>query len=116
MAQDRPSAPNALDTVRLFLESLMPSLEGEARFHTRVSIHLLEIVVRELEQGSALDGEERRALEALLGRRGELDALNRELARGIRDGSVDASDDEVFAHVLRSVEAKLRIVNPRRLP
>lgn len=116
MAQDRPSASNVLDTVRAFLEGLMPTLEGEPRFHARVSIHLLEIVSREIQHGSLLDLEEQRALEALLGRHGELPALNRELAQGIRDGSLAASHDEVFAHVLRCIEAKLRIVNPRRLP
>ena len=116
MAQDRPSARNALDTVRAFLENLMPTLEDEARFHTRVSIHLLEIVSRELELGGGLDREEQRALEALLGHPGELSALNRELADGIRSGALDAGSEEIFAHVLRCVEDKLRIVSPRRLP
>ncbi len=116
MAQDRPSASNALETVRAFLETLLPTLEGEARFHTRVSIHLLGIVSRELQEGPALDRREQGALEALLGHGGELDTLNRELAERIRSGDLDLGDDEVFAHVLRSVEDKLRIVNPGRLP
>ncbi len=114
MPQDRPDAANALDTVRAFLESLMPGLEGEARFHTRVSIHLLEIVSRELELAPASERRELQALESLLGHGGELRELNRELAAAIRSG--DATSDEVFAHVLQQVVEKLRIVNPRRLP
>ena len=113
MAQDRPDAQNALDTVRAFLETLLPTLEGEARFHTRVSIHLLEIVSRELELGREFDRREREALVALLGREGGLDELNRELATRIRSG--DLEGEEVFSHVLERIEEKLRIVNPRRL-
>ncbi len=113
MGQDRPDASNLLATVCAFLESLEPSLEGEARFHTRVSVHLLEIVRRELEQGAEADRVEREGLETLLGHPGELEALQRELAAAIREGRLD--DDAVFAHVRAAIEAKLRIVNPRRL-
>ncbi len=115
MAQDRPDAANLLATVCAFLESLEPRLDGEARFHARVSVHLLEIVRRELEQGADADRAEREGLETLLGHSGELEALQRELAAAIRDGRVDAEDDSVVAHVRSAIEAKLRIVNPRRL-
>ena len=115
MSQDRPSATNLLDTVSDFLETLLPDLDDEARFNTRVSLHLLGIVRRELEHAADFDGRERESAEALLGRSGELDDLNRELARKIRDGSLDARDPALVGHVLRSIEDKVRIVNPKRL-
>jgi hypothetical protein len=115
MAQDRPSAENLLETVTTFLRDLMPRVNGADRFHTRVSIHLLEIVIRELRSGERYDAEEKTRLEALLGREGSLSELNERLARAIRDGEFDERREEAFAHVLRTVEDKLRIVNPAHL-
>ncbi|NNL85912.1 MAG: hypothetical protein HKP27_09680 [Myxococcales bacterium] len=115
MAQDRPSAENLLETVTAFLRDLMPKVKGAERFHTRVSIHLLEIVIRELRSGERYDAEEKARLEALLGREGSLSELNERLARAIREGEFDERREEAFAHVLRTVEDKLRIVNPAHL-
>ena len=115
MAQDRPSADNLIETVRAFLETLLPRLEGDDRFKTLVSVHLLGIVGRELRDGPGFDRAELERLQELLGREGELAELNAELARKIRDGSLDERAEAVFAHVLQSVEDKLRIVRPDRL-
>ncbi len=115
MAQDRPTARNLLETIQGFLEELLPALEGEARFKTRVSIHLLGIVARETTDAAAFDTDERSRLRALLGRDGQLPELNAQLAQQIRSGHLDARAEEVMAHVLRTVEDKVRIVNPRHL-
>lgn len=112
MTQDRPSAVNLLETVALFLRDLMPRVEGADRFHTRVSIHLLDLVARELQDGTTLDREERDGLCRLLGAEGSLETLNAELARAIRSGELDERHAETFEHVLKTVEDKLRIVNP----
>lgn len=114
MAQDRPNAINLLETVSAFLETLLPSLEGDERFKTRVSIHLLGIVGRELSLAEGFARRERDGVGALLRHSGELEALNRELAEKIRSGALDG-DAAVFAHVLQSIEDKVRIVNPNRL-
>lgn len=116
MAQDRPDAAELLDTVRQFLEELLPSLAGDARFKTRVSIHLLGILAREERDEADFAAAERTRLRQLLGRAdGELAQLNEELARRIRTGALDTEDPALFAHVLRTVEDKVRIVNPTRL-
>jgi hypothetical protein len=116
MAQDRPDAAELLDTVREFLEELLRSLTGDARFKTRVSAHLLGILAREWRDEPDLATAERTRLRDLLGRAdGELAELNQELAHRIRAGSLDAGDPALFAHVLRSVEDKVRIVNPKYL-
>ena len=47
---DRPTKQELLAAVRSFLEKdLLPELEGVRRFHARVSINALGIVLRELE-------------------------------------------------------------------
>ena len=109
-----------------FLETLLPELDGEARFKTRVSIHLLGIVHREVTAGPTPATRERVAMRHLLDRlelhappdtgdADDLPALRSELARRIRSGDLDPHQGDVFATVLAGVEAKLRIVNPRRL-
>lgn len=115
MAQDRPNATNILETVRDFLEQLLPTLDGDARFKTRVSVHLLDIVARELGRAEEFERRECAALEALLHHQGELADLNRELSEQIRSGALDEQHERVFAHVLASIEDKLRIVKPRQL-
>lgn len=115
MAQDRPDAKNLLLSVSAFLETLLPTLEGDARFKTRVSMHLLGIVAREIELGAVGDARERAALERILERDGDLEEQNRALAQAIRSGAFDASWERVFAHILATVEDKVRIVRPDRL-
>ena len=113
--QDRPTAPNILNTISLFLRDLMERTEGKDKFHLRVSIHLLNIIEREIEISSGQDQDEQVELAKLLGTEGSLKELNTLLAQKIRDGSIDYQDEKVFELVLEILEAKLRIVNPEYL-
>jgi hypothetical protein len=116
--QDRPTAAELVEAVREYLERdvmTADELPGRVRFHARVAMNVLGIVERELRLGPELDAAERRRLAALLGHDGEVDALLAELARGIRDGSLDDRRDEVVACVRDSVRAKLEVANPRHL-
>jgi hypothetical protein len=111
--QDRPTAAELLEAVREFLEQdLMPAVEGRVQFHTRVAINALGMVERELRLGPGLDTAERERLAALLDHDAELPALNAELARRIRNGSLDDRRDEVIAVVRESVRTKLLVANP----
>jgi hypothetical protein len=111
--QDRPTAVELLEAIREFLEhDVMPSVEGRVRFHSRVAINALGILERELRLGPELDAAERARLAALLGHDADLPTLTAELARRIRDGSLDDRRDEVVAAVRESVRAKLQIANP----
>jgi hypothetical protein len=111
--QDRPTAIELLEAIREFLEhDVMPSVEGRVRFHSRVAINALGILERELRLGPELDAAERARLAALLGHDADLPTLTAELARRIRDGSLDDRRDEVVAAVRESVRAKLQIANP----
>lgn len=116
MAQDRPSAAELLEAVREFLAGeVLPEMRGRDAFLTRVSINVLAMVERELALGAALEGAERSRLCTLLEREGELAELNRELARRIREGTLDDRRDAVLAHLRAAARDKLRIADPSYL-
>jgi Domain of unknown function (DUF6285) len=111
--QDRPTAAELLEAVREFVaQDVMPSVGGRVQFHARVAVNALGIVERELRLGPELDAAERDRLAALLGLDADLPALTAELARRIRDGSLDDRRDEVVAAVRETVRAKLLVANP----
>ncbi len=111
--QDRPTAAELVEAVREFLErDVMGAIEGRVRFHTRVALNALGIVERELVAGPAADAEALEHLRAVLGHDGEPRELVADLARGIRDGSLDARRTEVLAAVRALVRAKLTVANP----
>jgi len=113
VAESQPSAAELLAGVIEYLErDLLPTLEGRHRFHLRVATNALAIVKRELERGPDIAAAERGRLVALLGHDGDRSALNRELARRIRDGEI-ALDDRLAEHLLRSIGEALSINNPR---
>ncbi len=116
MTQDRPTASELLEAVREFLErDVVPDTEGRLSFHARVAANVVGIVQREIEQAPALDAAEHERLRALLGHDGTLADLGAELARRIRDESLDDRRTEVLAHVRETVRAKLLVANPRYL-
>lgn len=118
MAQDAPPAEDLVATVRELLEGrLLPGLEGEARYYTRVAVHLLGIVEREMRLAPESDAAERARLQTLLGAGEDEDlrALNRELAARIREGGFAGRSQELLAHLRETAREKLRIANPRRL-
>jgi hypothetical protein len=111
--QDRPTAVELAEAIREFLEQdVMSSVEGRVRFHTRVAINALGMLEREMRLGPELDAAERERLAALLGLDTDLRSLTIELARRIRDGSLDDRRDEVLSAVRESVRAKLLVANP----
>ncbi len=123
---ERPTKQELLRAVRSFLEKeLMPELEGVRRFHVRVSVNALAIVLRELE----LEGEQRPAqharLCALLGRSGAapadpraldlaVEALERELCMRIRAGFGEAPDARarLLSHLRATAAERLAVSNP----
>jgi|SRR3954468_17349994 hypothetical protein len=113
MTQDRPTAPELIAAVREFLEhDVMAATDGRVQFHTRVAVNALGMVERELLDGPAFEELERERAQALLGHAGEARELERELAAGIRDGSVDPEAAAVRAHVRATVREKLLLANP----
>lgn len=114
--QDRPTAAELLEAVREYLEQdVMPATEGRTSFHARVAVNALGIVERELLLGPAADAPARDRLAALLDGDADPRTLVAELARRIRDGSLEDRRDEVVSVVVDLVRAKLTVANPRYL-
>ena len=126
--QDRPTARELLEAVRLFLEDdVVAALDGPARFHARVAANVLAIVGRELEDEESLLVAEWTRLTTLLGRtsdapperlvalRAAVAEMTDALCARIRRGDADASPfrEAVRAAVAASVAEKLAVANPR---
>src|SRR5450755_3452376 len=137
---DRPTAAELVDAVTEFLErDLQPSIDGRLAFHTRVAVNALRIVRREMELGPELDAVRRSGLHELLGgtgagatgvpsseTRGEAHAdatmdpapgattreLEVDLARRVRDGSLDTRRPELVAYLRATLRLQLDIVHP----
>jgi Domain of unknown function (DUF6285)/Phosphotransferase enzyme family len=107
---DRPTAIELIDAARGALgDDVLPQLEGRAAFQLRVSLRALGIVRRELEHMSEHADIHAAALASV----GCADEV--ELARTIREGTLDGREDDVFAAVRASVRAKLQAANPTYL-
>jgi len=119
MPPSRPTALELLDVVREFLEGdVLPRLAADVRFQCRIAINVLATVRRELEFGAASWSRERARLAGLLGDADpdeSLEALNRQLARQIREGAIDVDDPALLGHLRRTVEEALAINNPKWL-
>lgn len=114
MLDERPTAAELVDAVAEFLtERLLPTLDGQLTFHTRVAANALRIVHRELTGGAEVADAELARLRALTGvDDGDLAALNSALAQQIRTGDLSTSDDSLRDHLIRSVLARMAIDNP----
>jgi hypothetical protein len=112
--QDQPSAIELLQAAQGFLEKqAIPRLEGRAAFHARIAVNVLAIVERGLALDPAQNAAEQERLEALLGRTGTLDELNRELCGRIRAGEVDLETPGLAEHLRETTLAKLAVDQPR---
>ena len=115
--QDRPTASELLAAIADFLrEEATPALDRtdpRLGFQMRVAVNSLAILEREVRLGPAADARELARLTHLLGRPGTLDALNRDLARQLRDGQRDETDAALMAHLDATIADKIAIANPR---
>lgn len=95
---------------REVLESLLPQLDGEARYRARLIANALKIAAQDLETGAAMDAETRRLLQEAAAR---LDpgaalsdaALQAALAAAIRAGRLDG-DAALFGAIRRLTEGR----------
>ncbi|CAN5914913.1 hypothetical protein BH11PSE3_BH11PSE3_31830 [soil metagenome] len=115
MAQDRPTAAELLAAIAdLLREEVTPVLDrAEPRlgFQMRVAVNSLAILEREARLGPSADRREHERLAALLGRDGNLEDLNRELARQLRAGERDERDAALMAHLDATITDKIAIAN-----
>jgi hypothetical protein len=99
-----------VEAVREFLErDVMTNTEGRVQFHTRVSINVLKMVERELENATS-------QAELHAQRLGSLGvSSDKELSEAIASGSLDDRLAEVVAVVRATVRDKLLVANPKYL-
>ncbi len=111
--QDQPSPSEIVAAVVRFLkEEVAPGTTGRLSFQVRVAANALEIVGRQLELAPAAEAEERERLRTLLGRDGDLRALNAELGRRIAAGDIDPASPDVARHLWATTLAKLAVDQP----
>lgn len=104
---DKPEARDILTEVQAALKAgLAPG------FQQAVAANAVAVALREEERAGAGHDAERTRLAALLGRVDSLGELNRALAHGIADGSIDAARDDVGRHLILTTLAKLDIDQP----
>ena len=110
---DQPSALELVTAVKEFIEQhAMPQLSGHTAFHARVAANALGILAREIEFGPEANAAEQGRLESLLGMKGSLDELNRELCRRIRTGDIGMATAGVGEHMRATTMAKVAIDQP----
>lgn len=103
-----------LEAVAVLLrERVMPTLQGELAFATRVSVNALELAVRELRQPDDVKEAHRSRLVELLGMDGSVDELEQRLCTAIRAGSLDESSAQLVRHLRLSAIASLEVDQPR---
>lgn len=111
--QDQPAAGAILDIAIAHLrDNVAPLLDGRAKFEMRVALGALALVQRTLMLTPRSDPAERARLEALLGERGELEALNRQLCDRIRDGAISLDTPGLSAHLRATALEKLAVDQP----
>jgi len=111
--QDEPRPPEILAAVAAFLKGAATRESGpHVAFQLRVCANAVEICQRQLEQAPAADAAELARLRALLGRDGDLLALNEELANRIREGAMDLAWPGLAEHLWATTLAKLAIDQP----
>jgi hypothetical protein len=111
--QDEPRPDELIKAVADFLrDQIAPQLSGHAAFKLRVGINALDLVTRQLTLTDSSDAAEQEALQTLLGHRGELLDLNRELAAAIANGEMDLSTPGLKDHLWRTTLAKLAVDQP----
>ncbi len=105
-----PSAAQLAEAVEGFLrEEVMPSVEGRLQFQTLVAANVMAILGRELTDGPAAAADHAEQLAAL----GFADDV--QLVAAIRSGDLDGRMGEVLATLRPSVEANVKIANPKHL-
>jgi hypothetical protein len=111
--QDHPNAAAVLDIAIAHLrDDVLGKLEGRDRFDMRVTIGALQLVSRELTLAPATDAAEQGRLEALLGRSGSLEELNRELCARVAGGAMDLATPGLSEHLHATALAKLAVDQP----
>jgi hypothetical protein len=114
VAQDRPEAPELLESVAEYLfAELRPEVPREQRFKILVAANVCAVVARELRAGDAPDREDLALFSELLGEEIEDPrAAAAALSARLRSGALDDRIDELAPRLAEHVRRKLEIARP----
>lgn len=116
MPDSRPEAADLAEIVRDWIkDSILPGLEGDARFQGLIAMSLLAMIARETRLKPEADAAERTRLRDLTGGEGGLVELNRQLCAKIDRGEIAVDDPVLLRHLAGALHDALAINNPRWL-
>lgn len=111
---DMPRTDELLTSVRDFLRNeVMVGTQGRTSFLARVASNSLDIILRELALGPAHRARERKGLEQILGRSGDLQSLRWALVGALRDGSMPLDFPGLADHLRQTVVTQVAIDQPQ---
>ena len=112
--QDRPTAPELLDSVAEYLfAELRPEVPREQRFKVLVAANVCAVVAREIRAGEEPDRRDLELFRELLGDPvDDVHAAAAELSRRLRSGELDNRIDELAPRLEEHVRRKLEIARP----
>jgi hypothetical protein len=124
MSQDRPTAPELLESVAEYLfGELREQVPREQRFKVLVAANVCAVIAREIRAGEGPTREDLELFQELLGEREEVPedpaALGEatrqaaaELSRRLRAGELDDRIEELTPRLAEHVQRKLEIARP----
>lgn len=117
MSRPIPDAKGLVRAISAFLRQDTASEPSSyRRFQSKVAIHLLRILEREVVERPKIEAAQLERLQGIFSTsRSDLEELSRRLAEAIRSGDIDPSRGDIQAHVRECVEENLLVSNPRWL-
>jgi len=111
--QDTPDHTEILAAVTALLrDEIMPLLSGRPNYQVRVAANALDLVGRQMALQDGFDVAEHERLIELLGRDGDLTALNQALCDAIETNTVTLETPGVREHLWTTTMAKLAVDQP----
>jgi aminoglycoside phosphotransferase (APT) family kinase protein len=113
-AGEMPRADELVTSVRDFLrDDVMSETAGRTNFMARVAANSLDVVLREMDLGTAVNAAEQASLATLLGSSGTLGELRWQLVKALRNGEMDLASAELQSHLRNSVVNQIAIDQPK---
>lgn len=113
-AGEMPRADELVTSVRDFLrDDVMSETAGRANFMARVAANSLDVVLREMTLGAAVNAAEQASLATLLGSNGTLGELRWQLVKALRSGEMDLASTDLKTHLRNSVVNQIAIDQPK---
>ena len=117
MTRPIPDAKGLVRAVSAFVQQVAASERSSyRRFQSKVAIHLLRILEREVAERPKIEAAQLERLRDVLDTSNpDLEDLNRRLGKALRSGEIDWNRNDIQAHVRKCVEENLLVSNPRWL-